>query len=500
MKKDIQINFDKTAIVASLCYVTLPIIIFLFGWTAVWVALIGTVILCLLAVGLYRSIEFNEEFLALSSKWKFWVPVFILVIIWTALSGIGGYSYQNDDFWARNPIYRDLSTYSWPVYYDLSKEPDFVQEMCGNSTVAFSYYFTWWLPASLISKLFGLEETFRNYVLLVWSVIGLFLCAYLICRRIRKTSWGIIAVFIGFSGLDAIPYLFSVNNPSKFIWIYHIEWWADLFQYSSNTTQLFWVFNQSIPIWILIGLLLQLKNNKYLGGLVALSFAYSPWATLGMVPYAIAGSLKKKNEIKSNLNPVNILSALFMMVVFGLFYGSSTGSSGFYGTIFGYYPERIAEILFKYVLFIVFEFGIYYLLLGKSASKKEYIIVTLAELFIIPLIYIIDTDFVMRSTIMPLFMTMIYILEFIYGKSDEKALKIRKKILIAALCIGALTPLAEINRSVLVTYNYGVVTNEKVGSLGYFNENIPIYIQWTRDQYFVYDYEDSAFYRFIGKH
>ena len=48
----------------------------------------------------------------------------------------------------------------------------------------------------------------------------------------------------------------------------HIEWWARFYQFSSFTTQLFWVFNQAVPAWIATLLVL---STKRVGGMFLLT-------------------------------------------------------------------------------------------------------------------------------------------------------------------------------------------------------------------------------------
>ena len=500
--KDNSKKADKIICIAAICYVILPIIIFLIGWTRLWVALIGVAIFIFLACRIFFALSGSESFSFFSEK-KIWIASLVVLAVWVLLSGIGGWAFQNQDFWARNPIYRDLSTYSWPVIYDLAKEPYHVQDVFGTGKVAFSYYFSWWLPVALISKIFHFGENGRCVLLYIWSLTGVFITLYLISRKLKKTSLGIVAIFISFSGLDAIPHILvsTILNgfSSVFPWTYHIEWWADYFQYSSNTTQLFWVFNQSIPLWILMGLLIQLKDSKYLIGLAALSFAYSPWATLGMIPFAISGSINNKKSFLESLNIVNIISALYMMLVYGLFYVSSTGSEGFIGLIFGRYPGKSTDILFWYSLFILFEFGIYYIVMGKTVKRYNYWLVTILTLLFIPLLHVLEIDFVMRASIIPLFMTMIYVLQFLYDRSIKGNYRLKKTMLVIALCIGALTPLAEINRSVVNTMTMEYYIQEEVGSLGYFESTRTFYINETQKQYFIYDYENTPFFKYIGK-
>ncbi len=497
-----SLKTDKLVCGMAIGYVILPVIVFAFGWTRLWIALIGLFLFCFLSYRLFLSLADAGNF-SLSIYKPVWISAFVALALWVILSGIGGYAFQNQDFWARNPIYRDLCNYSWPVIYDLSHEPLHAQEVFGTGSVAFSYYFSWWLPVALVSKIFGIGELGRSFLLYIWALAGVFLAFYLVCRKLGKVSGCIVAVFIGFSGLDAIPHILinSILNGfiSVFPWTYHIEWWADYFQYSSNTTQLFWVFNQAIPIWILIGLFLQLKDSKYLIGLISLSFAYSPWATLGMVPFAVWGSVRNKKAIKDSFNVVNIISAIYMMMVYGLFYGSSTGSEGYLGLIFGIYPGRTFDILFWYALFAFFEFGLFYIIIGKRIRDYEYGLLSVFLLLILPFLHILEIDFVMRASIMPLFMTMVFVLAFLNERSDDKRVRIKKYLLIIALCIGALTPLAEIGRSVSRTITYENYLQEEVGSLGYFESTRAFYLNETQKQYFIYDYENTPFFKYLAK-
>lgn len=119
-----------------------------------------------LAVQLYRALKTTDEnhvFLMTRENRPFWIFVLTILGIWVYLSEIGGYVFQNDDYWARNPIFHDLSTYPWLVYYDLSTQSEIVQLACGNEQIAISYYFAWWLPVCLTAKLFGLSYGIKNF-------------------------------------------------------------------------------------------------------------------------------------------------------------------------------------------------------------------------------------------------------------------------------------------------------------------------------------------------
>lgn len=493
---------DKIVMICAECYIVLPIIIFMFGWLKTMYAIAGCIMIIGLAVTLYRALGKTEKgSIDIFSRKNvtFWVAVIIISAIWVYMSGIGGYAYQNGDHWARNPIFNDLSTYSWPVVFDLSAESKIVKSICGDGEVAFSYYFSWWLPVCLIAKVFNLAYNVRNVLLYSWALLGILLIIYLMCRKFGYVCIGGVIALMAFSGLDAIPIWMSHNFFDTFPWNGHIEWWAHYFQYSSHTTQLFWVFNQSITIWLIVAVLIQLDDAKCIAGLSSLAFAYSPWATFGMVPYAIYGSVKGKKEIKSAVNPFNLLVPAVMLIVFGTFYMAGSGSDGYIGFIFMKYPDEKRRILCNYLLFILFEFGLFYLVMGREAFGYKYYWVTLLELILFPLFIVRDGNFIMRGSIPALFMTMVYVVSYLLKNKDSKSHKSRKYMLIGILGLGFLTPLSEINRTLVQTSTNDNILQEQVGSFGNIQTEDEGLIKVTRVQFFVYDYENKFFFKYLAR-
>lgn len=498
--KNRKIDTDKVLLIVSECYLLLPIIIFMFGWLKPVYACLGSFAILGLAVQLFHSFfktEENTVSLLTGKNCSFWIFVLIICGIWVYLSGIGSYTYQNADYWVRNPIFHDLSTYSWPVYYDLSAQSEVVQSVCGKETAAFSYYFTWWLPVCLIAKLFHLPYGIRNILLYLWALLGILLVIYLICRKLQKCSRIIPVVFIAFSGLDTVPYLINQNLFELSPWINHTEWWATYFQYSSNTTQLFWVFNQSIPVWLIMTILLQLNNANCIAGILSAAFAYSPWATFGIIPYAAYSSLRGKKECKNAINLFNILVPVIMLIVFGSFYMAGSGSTGFIGSIFKYYPNEKRRILCNYLLFLFFEFGVYYLAMGREAIHYPYYRLTFILLTVFPLFIITDYNFTMRASIPALFMMMFYLIHYLL--ETKKDLKIRKYICIGLLAGGFLTPLAEINRTLAYTMTQDDILREEITSFGDIQIENTNKIDILQKQFFIFDCQDKIFFKYLAK-
>ena len=492
-------NYDLIFVAIGIIYAIVPITIFALGWLKCIYSIPISALLIFLGIKIWQEIIQDSDKIKIFSKEnvRFWIISTSLVIIWVYLSGIGSFVFQNEDHWVRNPIFRDLSTLKWPIIYDLSKESAIVQEICGNTKVAFSYYFSWWLPISGLSKLLHLPEVLCNFLLFFWALTGIFVTIYLICRKLNKCSWIIPVCFILFSGLDYIPTKLLEGEIES---IAHIEWWAKFFQYSSNTTLLFWVFNQAIPIWVIMALFLQMKDNKYIASLSSLTFAYSPWATFGMIPLAIISSLKK-NQIRNAFNLLNFIVPGIMLIVFGSFYLGGGGSEGEIGFIFLISSADYRRVLINYLMFILFEFLIYFLIVGKHAYYYELYKTVLIELLVFPLIVIRDGNFIMRGTIPALFMLSYYVITFLLDKKNERKneIRIRYSILIIALVIGSITPIHEINRTVKNTMQSNDMLQEMIGSFSDIQTGDDDLITIIKNQFFVYDYDSKFFFKYLAK-
>ena len=263
----------------------------------------------------------------------------------------------------------------------------------------------------------------------------------------------------------------------------------------------FWVFNQSIPIWLIMAILINLRYNESVAGLCSLAFAYSPWATIGIVPIAIYGSFRDKSQMKKVFNLTNIAVPLIMLLVFGTFYSASTGSEGGRtGLLFLLDPDNAGNILYWYVIFCFIEFGIYYLIIFRSQKHEPYFWVSLVELLVIPLIVIIDSNFAMRGSIPALFLAMYFVMNHLsqtnWKKSKEKLLS---GLLIMCICVGMVTPFTEIYRTVSYTLAGGYLLQEDVYSFGRIWTMDEQRIRTLRDQFFVYDYEDKFFFKYLAK-
>ncbi len=482
-----RLNFENIVIIFGISFLILPICIFFLGWLNIFLGIILSLLFVYFGYRTYLILKVDDNKLFKKENFIYWIISIFLICIWVYFSGIGGFSYQNDDFWARNAIFRDLINYDWPVIYDLSLEPEYATGLLGTNKVAFSYYYIFWLPVALVSKLFGLSWTISNYLLYVYVVLGLLLSLYFINRKFKKCSYVALILFICFSGLDVVR--FVIRN-GVFPLTEDIEWYGDFYyQYSSNTTQLYWVFNQSVMVWLIMSMFINIDNHKYTLALCALTFAYSPWAMLGLLSYMLVVFIK---NIKASINMVNIYTCLIMLIIFGTFYFCGNRGSNPLYISFQYFNGSYKA----YLMLIVLEFGLYYLLIGKK--NYEYYYVTLASLLLIPFIQDESLNFCMRVSVPALFMLMYYATRALY---DNKG--IRKILLIIVLIIGSYTPFTEIYRSVKNKNDWPeYIIRDEINSFGntqYNGEDREDSIKMISNQFFAYNYQNSFFFKYLAK-
>lgn len=374
-------NIMKTA---AYTWLLIPIVIFFIGFLRWYVASA-----CLIITGVctWLTAKDKESFQptqGMSWTWPRAVLIVVIATAWVVLSGIGGFGYQNWDLNFRNAILHDLIDYSWPVYYDYTTQN--IDHTMFGQTGSLVYYFAYYLPSAVAGKLFGWQAA--NFFLFLWSVIGVLLTVYFLCRAVKKVSVFSIVFLALFSGLDIIGY--AAANRSLPPMTRHIEWWAQYFQYSSNTTMLFYVINQILPAWLITLLIMNQKGVKSMLFTYALCFAFSPFATVGLFPVVLwrclFGTQKpvfKLKEIWLNIKNVltvqNILVPLLLLVVFGLFYSTLSVVKAQSGPIwsFGYKPSALMK---RYFAFIALEVLVYAAFLFKKHKKIRFFLLRFSRL------------------------------------------------------------------------------------------------------------------------
>lgn len=466
-------------------YLSLPFLIFALGWIR-WYYAIPIVLMCLYALrGLFR----NAPSLWVPEKRKSnpWKITLILLIIggWVALSGVGGFVFQNPDHMWRNAIFDLLVRNPWPII-----------KTDASGSVGFVYYIGFWMPAALIGKLAGL--TWGYVAQYLWASLGIGLFYYLICAKFRKLLIWPLLLFIFFSGLDIVGILLKGNEVIG--WISHIEWWGWPFQFSSMTTQLFWVFNQALPAWLVTMAILMEKNNKGILLLLSLTMLSSSLPFVGLIPIAAYLMLTRgegKNPLgqeigriaKETFSVENIIGVAVIGIV-TLLYLKGNNSAQILTTT-NHEFETLGAFMVRLSIFLTLEVGLYFLVMLKYRWKEPTFYLLGLLIALIPLIRIgTGGDFAMRASIPAL-----VILFLLVGQTLEEAWLKRDHKILALLSIlilfGSITPLLEINRTLIETYHR--IRNDLQITAGSRN------LMGTTENNFWGDLEGNVFFGYISK-
>ncbi len=480
----------------------LPFIVFAIGWMKWYWAVVAVVatLLCIYFGALQKEKRTNKKIVPLEESSgkvtiKYWVLILIafVALIWVWQSGMGGFWAQSKDYPWRNAIYRDIVTREWPVYYE-------------KLDSALCYYIGFWLPPALLGKIAMLmganaEAAFSvaSVAVFFWAfflVVVLFgLLLTLLRADTTKKQLFVVFGFIFFSGLDILGSIEPLGAN-----LYHLEWWADDYQYSSFTTCLFWVFNQSLIVWIAFACLLQekrIRNYVFLGMMCLFS---GPLPFLGFFVYCIALGVWKagkavqgkevKNFCRDIVSPSNMLATVFVFIFIGTYLLSNAAISGANGlrvsndsgemihlanedegetqvALMRSKPQETQveipwDAIGNYVLFVLFEFGIYTLLIGRKYYKKPLFWVTTLCLLGFPFIKIgHGSDFPMRASIPALFYLYYLVMKFCmeekhWLKKKGTTNRMLYLLLIGTLVLGSITPCVEFYRGCRQVALYGL--------------------------------------------
>lgn len=503
-KKEME-KQSKIVLQIAGAYILLPFLIFVLGWIKMYIAvpLVFSLLFCFWKV--------------CTDMPKLWIPeinkeniiriIFIVGVIsvWIYYSGIGKFVFQNTDHTARNTIFNILVEYEWPVVTDI-----ILPKNNGVfNTTGLIYYIGFWLPSALIGKLLGMRAGY--YAQAVWALLGILIVYYLICTSFRKIKIWPLFVLVFFSGLDIIGVFFTsmdfINIESK----WHIEWWSNPYQYSSMTTQLFWVFNQAIPAWLCTMLAYVQKNNRNLVFILACSMLSSTFPFIGLLFIILflcfsreytdekkISSPKIRTKLKNHIACLlrdtctiqNVLGGGIIGITSFLYLNTNLSGSRFMAE--NTKGPQFESSLAKLVIFLILEIGIYSVLLYKYHQNNKLYYFIVVCLGIIPLIRVgYSNDFCMRASIPALFILMVWVIETIYESWNKKEYGIFVGVIIAVL-IGSVTPICEFKRTFTETFE-----RLNVGQTVYAEDDDEIEI--LNSYNFMGDIDNSFFFKYLAK-
>lgn len=498
-KKQMLLGYDTYSILA-LTYLFIPAIIFIAGWIRLYYALpiIFVMIICYWQMIKDLCVK-SQDSKVLGTK-TYYVVVNIAVFFWVFCSGnMGEFSYQEWDLPFRHPMYYDLIKYKWPIYFNLSEQLDGVKAITGDGIVAYMYYFAFYLPPALLSKLcsFFCRDSASNLFMLLWGYAGIMLAIYHIQKYLKRASYIIPLVLIFFSGLDIVGQI--LKNGIGLQNMVNMESWSGASWILSNNTDMWYSFNQTIPAWIIMSLFVNTKKVSSVLALCALVFVFSPWIAITIIPFTIAFVLckrKKTDKFTNVFSLQNIFIPLMLIVVFGTYYTSnSTPITSRGGKLFGFMQAPLKDYLPEYLKMITLEVLVYVAVMWKKLRIYDYLLLSVISLIIIPMITLLGGDFYARAVVPALFILEISIMRFLLENKNKFA----KFVMILLLVIGSNTALYEFSL-IALSQSYKGDSTKSIVSYGHIAcEWDKGYIQVVKDLFFVYNPEKTFFFKHLCK-
>lgn len=359
----------------SLTYAAVPCFIFLLGWLKLVFALPLAVIL---ALGVYLAIKSGWETpdsppdltqTSLRSKraatFARYGLILLLVLFFVAFSGVGGYSFQIQDYQKHNAFLRDLTAYPWPLGYE-STGPH-------NKPGMLLTYFAYYLPAALVGKWFGWCAV--NPACFLWASMGMFLAVVWFLKLVKKSSPLYALLFLCFGGIDIIGEI-AVNGWNHLMSLPgYVDYWGAQYAihdglkytnkqflvYGSNYTFLTDGPHHVLPAWILILMVMHDAIRRRSSRRILLLWALTPLASafvaVGMVPFVVLALYETR--CRRFLSFENLVAAPLLLMVSGLFLLSNNGEydRGWlweFQDVFTCWPFLIIFCLVEFGLYVVF--------------------------------------------------------------------------------------------------------------------------------------------------
>ena len=432
---------------AALLYLTFPLFLFFIGWCSWFVALPVTGFLLYLLANTYKRIGHGS----IKEKFEI-VPVAvtgIFSLIWVATTGVWNLGFGRTQDWdvMRNDLLSTLTKHSWPVTHVFTD---------GSAVWSMRHYLGFYLPGPLAGKGAGDNLGVTLFATGVWMFVGVWIALMLLQKLfgafgLRK--YLALPLFIVFSGLDAIGSRIQGTlslRPSNLINGGHIEWWAEKFQFSSNTTLLHWVPQHALPSWIgalLVMHLVRARQHLFLLPIISLSaLLWSPFAAVGitLLSLLLLISAGMVSDLITSLRKSPLLLVALLIIGIPVLAFLQSGTSDIPRSLLlsnGSFTHNIKMLL----EFIPLEFGIVAALSAYLVRQRlrENVFISIGLLLVLMVVVGLYNDFAMRVSPALLVVIFVNACEALFIRPHRKSLRFVQIALAGVLVIGAITPLFE---------------------------------------------------------
>lgn len=494
----------KLLLLLTIIYIYLPIVIFLAGFTRIYIAVISLAAVGYFTVRMYcdyaKKFTDDEEI-----KIKWWVALIVFLFLTAVcfVAGFGGLAPIAGDWWKHNAVIADLTTHKWPVYYTLSEES------------MLTYYLGQYLVPTLVGKICNYNVRVSESAMGIWGLFGIFL-VYLNLIRITRSDTAhkqiraayIMCFFCGALVLAQVIlsgiYKDDFYSEGSYHWIL-VK--TIMLQYRSNFVMLRWVYPQIIVPWLITMLFMDNREDtRHYCLLISPVLLYGTFSVLFLVfaavvnaVYSVVTSKNRKKAFGDIFSLSNIVIFLtFGMIMIMYYWGYMQVKKPVFSsfTIANYSIATLPV----YLVFCIFMFGIYSVCVYKEQENNLLFYVMVAALTIIPSFRMgLCNDWVMSTSIPALFMLMIYVIITLNNKKDTREYGIRNAVIIVMLLIGSWYPFMEM-RDVMKNYEFYDYTEWTYGSMEMFSDRD--YEDATEDllyNYYTYDLDGKFFYEHIAR-
>lgn len=493
----------KTSVLA---YLALPVLIFACGFMR-WQLSLPVCAAILTGFFFARRDSFEPRFeKTMTISIKHLLSLTGVLLLWSWLGGLNGLFYQSDDWPWRNAIFHDLVEKDWPVIYPER----------GSALV---YYIGFWLPAALPAKLVGwmtgsvsLAWRTAQGALWLWTSAGLLLTALMLMlftgAEDNKKQWIVVLIFIFFSGMDVIGMLLK-NRTAHVMERLHMDWWMiDGKQFSSMTTCLYWVFNQSIVPWLATICFLMEKDARNYLFLGAACLCCGPLPLVGLAILMMARwaagliiDLRAHQGMRSVKAALSLPNIILLALVFPALMIYFLGNLSVANTAAAQpaFLDQLSRYFSKtFIMFYLLEVGVYLLLLCSRHKREPLFYAVAVSLLIIPFFHVGSAeDFCLRASIPGVFIVMAWCAECLAGKASpfktsSRFSRICAICLVCALLIGSLTPLMEMYRGIshVVREKTILLAQDDFGSIGVLDEAA---------NFTAANYSDTLFFKYFSR-
>lgn len=465
--------------------VILPVIVFAVGFLKPLFAVIGAPA-CLISLRfvLRRRGTLSDRGGALSFTRGELAALLAVMLLWGYLGGMNGFFYQSSDWNIRNAVYRDLLSRRWPVVYP-------------EKMTALVYYIGYWLVPAALAKPFywffgaGVGWTAARMLLWIWTsvltlLVALNLMIYVKADTRRKRIVCLIGL-IGFSGMDVLGALITGRlGAVAAADTLHLEWWSlnRGYQFSSMTTCLYWVFNQTVLTWLTVMcVLFEEDPRSYMfWGLACMLCGPLPFVGLVILMLTKAGAYVVKRAkagawrqaLAAVFSPSNLLMLAGVFPFLATYFlannataaGAAGGGAGVQGSAITALLENIRGYLSGFLVVFVMDAGVYLCLLLKKHWRDPLYWAAALSLAILPYFRLgASLDFAMRTTVPGVFLLMVFCVQDAMEAMDRwresrSGEKLRWAGLLAVFLIGLATPAMEVFRGVYNVVSSGTVMLE----------------------------------------